>query len=178
MRKTILSVLAALLFITGLKAQDAINQYELSKVVSANAREMAALLSSGKFHECVQYIHPVRLQSAGSEEAMIKKLNTENEPMFAEGASVKAIYYEKPSKIIRSNGELQCTIPQHMELTSLKGRVITHTTLLAISTDNGKSWKFVDASNFDMASLRKMYPNLSPGIKLPPKQKPSVFNKE
>jgi len=178
MRKTILSVLAALLFIPGLKAQEGINQYELSKAVSANAREMAALLTSGKFHECVQYIHPVRLQSVGSEEGMIKKLNVENEPLFARGASVKAIYYEQPSKIVSNNGELQCTIPQHMELTSVKGRVITHTTLLAISNDNGKSWKFVDASNFDMASLRKMYPNLSPRITLPPKQKPSVFNKE
>ncbi|OQP58829.1 hypothetical protein A3860_39350 [Niastella vici] len=171
-------VLAAVLFMPGLMAQDDINQFELSKVVSASAREMTALLSTGKNHECLQYIHPARLQAAGSDENMIKKLNAQNEKLLAEGAVIKATYYEQPSKIVRNNGELQCTIPQHTELTTAKGRVITHTALLAISKDNGKSWKFVDASNFDMASLRKLYPNLSPRITLPPKQKPSVFNKE
>jgi len=178
MRKTIILAFAALLVIPGLKAQDGINQYELSKVVSANAREMTALLSTGKNHECLQYVHPARLQVVGSEETMIKKLNAQNEQLIADGATIKATYYEQPSKIVRSNGELQCTIPQHTELTTVKGRVITHTTLLAISNDNGRSWKFVDASNFDIAALRKLYPNLSPGIMLPPKQKPSVFNKE
>ena len=75
----------------------------------------------------------------------------------------------------RSKSELQCTIQQHTELTATKGRVITHTTMLAISDDNGKSWKFVDAQNMDLATLRKLYPNLSPGIKIPPKQKPTVY---
>jgi len=175
MRKTILSFLVSLFLIIGLYAQNGIDQAALSEVVTANAREMAALLNSAKYPEYLKFIHPVNLQAAGGEEKMLTRLNDQHEQMKSKGVAIKGSYFEKPSTIVKSKNELQCTIPQHTELTATRGRVITHATILAISDDNGKSWKFVDAQNMDLATLRKLYPNLSPGIKIPPKQKPTVY---
>ena len=102
-------------------------------------------------------------------------LNNQNTQIKSKGIVINSIVFNPPSEIVKNKNELQCTISQHTELKPAKGRVITYTTLIAISTDNGKSWKFIDTSNRDIKAIRTVFPNLSNKITLPPKQKPTVY---
>jgi len=48
-------------------------------------------------------------------------------------------------------------------------------TLLAFSSDNGRTWTFMDTSNKDMATIRKMLPEVNPSLTLPPPQAPEML---
>ena len=107
---------------------------------------------------------------------MIELLNSQNVQLKSKGIVINTIEFDVPTKIVKNKNELQCTIAQHTELKSANGRVITHTTLIVISNDNGKTWKFVDTNNMDIVLLKKLFPNLSNEITLPPKEKPTVYS--
>lgn len=152
-----------------------INQSALSQVVTAQANQMGRLYKSGDYKGYVKYIHPVIIKAAGGETKMIELLNAQDTQIKNKGIVINGIVFNPPSEIIKIKNELQCTISQHTELKPAKGRIITYTTLIAISTDNGKNWKFIDTSNKDIAEVKKTFPNLSDKITLPPKQKPTVY---
>lgn len=167
-----------LLFISGIinaQTTPALNQSVLSEVIKAQANQMANFYKAGNYSGYVKFVHPVIVQSTGGEAKMIELLNKQNTQLKSRNVTISSIVFNPPSEIVKSKSELQCTISQHTELKPAKGRVVTYTTLIAISTDNGNSWKFIDTSNMDIATVRKLFPNLSSKITLPPKQKPTVY---
>lgn len=85
------------------------------------------------------------------------------------------ITFDEPL-IVKSGNELQATIAQHTEIKLSQGRLVSTSTLIAISTDKGSNWTFIDTSNKEMATLRKALPNLSPTITIPPQQPPVRYN--
>ena len=152
-----------------------INQSVLSQAVTVQSNQMATLYKLGDYKGYVKFIHPVIVQATGGEAKMIELLTAQNAQIKSKGIVIISIVFNPRSEIVISKNELQCTISQHTELKPAKGRIITYTTLIAISTDNGKNWKFIDTSNKDIAEVRKTFPNLSDKITLPPKQKPTVY---
>lgn len=175
MTKKILPLIVFLFLIHLSYAQSAIDQQALAEVVIRDASEMASLLNKADFKGFLKYIHPVRINAAGGEAKMIMLLNNQNARLKSKGVVINSTVFDQPSEIVKCKNELQCTISQHTELKPAKGRIVTHTTLLAISNDNGKSWKFVDANNMEITIVRKLFPDLSPTIILPPKQQPTVY---
>jgi len=171
-RITLLSIFALLFH--ALHAQKQIDQTALSANVVRDANAMAALFNAADYKGFLKYIHPVRIQAGGGEEKMISQLNALNEQLKSKQTVIKGTVFDQPSEIVRSKNELQCTISQHTELKPPKGTVITYTTIIAFSNDEGKTWKFVDANKLDITILRKMFPNLSSKITLPPWKQPEV----
>jgi hypothetical protein len=53
-------------------------------------------------------------------------------------------------------------------------RITQKSFMLAISTNNGKTWTFVDGSTLTPAMLSKLIPDLPPELKLPPPQAPMI----
>lgn len=151
------------------------DQAALSKIITEQANQMAGLFKSVDYNGYIKWLLPVFVKAAGGETKMLELLNTQAAELKSKNAVVNGIVFSEPSEIIKVKDELQCTIAQQTELKSAKARVITYSTLIAISTDNGKTWKFMNASSMDITIVRKLLPNLSQKITLPPKQKPSVY---
>lgn len=170
-----LLILVTLTGVINAQTKATINQAALSQIVTEQGNQMANLFKAGDYKGYVKFIHPVIVQATGGEAKMIELLTAQYAQIQNKGIVINSIVFNPPSEIVKSKNELQCTISQHTELKPAKGRVITYTTLIAISTDNGKSWKFIDTSKMDIATVRKLYPNLSSKITLPPKQKPTVY---
>ena len=168
-------LLFSIFFVAFSNAQSNVNQLALTQSVAAQANQMASLYKGGDYKGYVKFVHPTIVKDAGGESKMVELLNKQNEQIKNKGILINSIVFNPPSEIVKNKNELQCTISQHTELKPAKGRVITYTTLIAISIDNGKSWKFIDTSNKDIKEVRTVFPNLSDKITLPPKQKPSVY---
>ncbi|HEY0827065.1 MAG TPA: hypothetical protein VGE40_03140 [Bacilli bacterium] len=164
-----------LLFIGGIINAQTINQNSAKQSVTEQANQMSNLYKSGDHKGYVRFIHPVIVQAAGGENKMIELLTAQDVQIQGKGVKINSIIFNSPSEIVKSKTELQCTISQQTELKPAKGRVITYTTLIAISIDNGKNWKFIDTAKMDIAAVRKLYPNLSSKITLPPKRRPTVY---
>jgi hypothetical protein len=138
------------------------------------ASQMSNLYKSKDYKGYIKYIVPGYVKAAGGEEKLIASFNALDAQLQAKGMAINKFDFTGPSEMIKNKGELQCTVTQQTEFLSAKGRVTTYTTLIAVSTDDGKTWKFMDTNSLDISAIRKLLPNLSPKIVLPPKQKPTV----
>ena len=81
--------------------------------------------------------------------------------MDQQGSRIVAAWIGEPGAFIDTAGELQCTVPQKMALQFETGKLVTETTLLAISPDKGQTWYFMDAADRDITTMRTKFPNLS-----------------
>jgi hypothetical protein len=140
------------------------------------AAKMGTALLSKDLKTFGKYINPHILELMGGQENMEKGLNLSLDNMKQQQISFKSINFGEPSAFVKSGNELQCTIPQNTEISTPKGITKSKSTLIAISADEGKTWTFVDTSNKDINTLRKILPNLSHAIKVAPMQAPSFSN--
>lgn len=90
------------------------------------------------------------------------------------GFSFLDVKFTNPSKFIKKGNEMQFTITQEILMNTPKGKVLGGTTLVGISNDNGKNWKFIDASGKSKELMNKYFPNLSSEIVIKPKYQKSV----
>lgn len=138
--------------------------------------KMGSAFISGNYNAFANYTYPLILKSMGGPSKMAALLTKTTDDFKSHGMSFSNITFDESSKIIKSGKELQATIAQHTEIKLPQGRLISTSTLIAVSTDNGVSWTFIDTSNKEMATLRKALPNLSPLIIIPIQQPPIKYN--
>lgn len=157
-----------------------INSYGQVKNASQNlklqAGKMGASFVSGDYKTFANYTYPLILKSMGGVSKMIEVLNRTTNEMKVKGMRFSNIAFDEPSKIVKSGKELQATIAQHTEIKLALGRLVSSSTLIAVSTDNGVNWTFIDTSNKDITTLRKALPNLNQSINIPPQKPPVRYN--
>ena len=123
-----------------------------------------------------KYTYPPVVKMMGGPENMAATVQKMMANMKTQGVIFNKVSFGEPSKIVKSGSELQSTIAQHLEMQIKENKLLATSTLIAISADNGVNWTFVDTSNKDMATIRKLLPNLSPAISIPPAQPPVKVN--
>ncbi len=143
--------------------------------VQKQANQMGKAFTKGDYQTFAKYTYPTLVAAMGGESQMATTLRQTVSNMYAKGMSFINIVVNSPTKIIKSGNELQCTLQQYSTIKLINGRVIANSTLIAISKDDGKHWFFVDTSNKDETTLRKVLPNLSPAIVIPPQQRPALY---
>lgn len=123
-----------------------------------------------------RYTYPLILKTMRGSSNLVDVLTKTINDMKAQGMIFNNITFGEPSKVLKSGKELQATIEQHTEIRTPKGRIVSTSTLIAVSADDGNNWTFIDTTNKDISTLRKALPNLSPSIVIPPPQLPVRYN--
>ncbi|MGS0747494.1 hypothetical protein [Halpernia sp. GG3] len=82
----------------------------------------------------------------------------------AQGISFSGINFGEAGKITKLKNELVGTIPQTMIMQTAQGKKTKTSKLLAFSYDGGKHWYFSDTSNKDLATIRKLFPEITSNI--------------
>lgn len=149
-----------------------------ASVIKAQAMEMAKALLKKDFNTFSQYMHPKLVEMAGGKDSVLNKMNRANAMVQQFNGSIKKITIGNPGKVIKYKNELQVTVPQTTEVNVMMSTAILETTLIAISMDNGKTWKFVDTSAYNVKDLKNNLPNLSPEIVVPPMKQPKLVPRE
>ncbi|HMH21166.1 MAG TPA: hypothetical protein VK563_05300 [Puia sp.] len=152
------------------------DQSNLAETVKQQAEVMGQAFMKGDYKTFAHYTYPQIIRMMGGEKVLTTQLVKITNNMKEQGMTFSSIGFGDVSKIEKKNGQLQCTIPQHTTIKVPTGRAVSTSTLIAISTDAGKSWTFVDTSNKDIATIRKLLPDLSPAIVIPPQQPPVRYN--
>src|SRR5258706_1996431 len=134
----------------------------LSKSIIEQADTIANILLRKDYKLYVKFIYPELVKQAGGEIAMAKLIsNAMKENIESKGYELTSVKFGSPSSIIKNANELQSTLPQIITLSLRSRQFETKSTLIAISTDNGKNWKFLDTSGRSIAEMRRSFPNLS-----------------
>lgn len=138
----------------------------------ADASKMKEAFLKEDYNSFTHYTHPAVLQKMGGAPKVVAVMIKTTQDMQKQGLHFSAVNFDEPSPIYTHGNELQATIAQHLEVKVPQGKMIVTSTLIAISIDKGEHWTFIDTSNKDMLTLRKILPNLSDRIIIPPTKKP------
>lgn len=134
----------------------------LKQAVKTAAKNMDAALVRKDYSNFTETTYPKAVEmTEGGMEKMLRDLASQMASIEASGNKIIAAWPGEPSGMIDTAGEVQCTIPQFMRMKVNGGKLVTETTLIGISPDNGKKWYFMDAADRDIEKMRSIFPNLS-----------------
>lgn len=135
--------------------------------LQAQAKQMAAAFLKEDFETVADYTSPSVLNLVGGKARMVEGLKASVTNMKTQGMNFSDISFGKPSGIVKHENELQATILQKTEINYSGGKMNSVSTLIALSQDEGKHWKFIDTSSKDEATIRQTFPNISAELKFP-----------
>jgi hypothetical protein len=127
-------------------------------VAVTQARELADALRSLDAEKVAFFSAPKFRAALGGEQQLLRALVQEFERGRAMGVSIDTIDLGVPTEVGKDNGALFTFIPYTAIARSKTQVVIDKAFYLAISEDDGKTWKFVDGIRFDAGVLRYFLP--------------------
>jgi hypothetical protein len=139
---------------------------------------MATLFIEKKYNEFTRFTYPPVVKKFGGEQNMVTTLKKELDKLETQGYTFTNATIEKPLKMIHFNKMLQCSLTENLEIKIPGGNLRATSTLIGISTDNGKNWTFIDTHGSDLASLQKIVPDLSNDLDIPKKTEPVFYKDE
>ncbi|KAF2519084.1 hypothetical protein E0W68_04755 [Flavobacterium salilacus subsp. salilacus] len=169
--KRILLLFIILLVMPAAKGQPA--NGDMDTVILQEADKMGKAFVSAEYDAFAEFTHPTIVIMMGGKEKMISEIARSFDQIKSEGVSFKNVSYGAPSEIIQYEGQLQCTLPQMIDMKVDNGTVTANAVLIAVSMDNGAKWYFIDPTGNDIATMRKIIPTLSPALKIPVSVDPS-----
>jgi hypothetical protein len=149
------------LFISSVHAQ------QHSSSIKQAALEMGNALVKKDGDQFIKYMHPSMISLAGGKAQL--KLLSDSIFKVAEqiGGKVSKISFGSPSPVITHKNTLQSVITQQMVVSTLLGDAELSSALIALSTDNGKSWTFIDTNLFNLNKIKTAMPDISPQLIIP-----------
>jgi len=111
---------------------------------------------------------------AGGRERMIAEMTKELKQMEDEGVVVLSTTCGEPTQFLRDgSATLYAVLPLTLKTRAQAGVFQTESSMIAVSSDGGANWKFIDASGKDQGELKKLIPGAADKLILPP-DKPAV----
>ncbi|MES2378074.1 MAG: hypothetical protein V4553_15910 [Bacteroidota bacterium] len=143
--------------------------------IKHDAEEIAKAVVSNDFKTVVKYTHPIVIRMVGGPDKMIALMNKGLETMKAQGAAITGSEIGEPGKILNTKTALYSVVPQKVTMTSNGTKFYSTSSLLAISSNNGASWYFVDAGNITDAQIKQIFPEIYGKLTIPKRSEPVVI---
>jgi hypothetical protein len=156
---------------------------EPQEVVRQLAQEVAAATINGDYERIVDLTYDSVVEYLGGRAETIAQIREGLKTLKGEGIKIKSVDVGEPGEFINDGGTTFVVLPTEteMEMTTPPMKIIGKSYLLGISSDGGKSWKFVDVMGMGMAdeNLRdEILPLLPKALKLPKVEPPEIINKD
>ncbi|MCI3936002.1 hypothetical protein MQX03_02250 [Chryseobacterium aahli] len=128
------------------------------------------LFLNKRFEAYGDFVYPNVFKISGGREKVINLSRSAVEKMEAEGYIFLDINFKSFSKMIKVKNQLQTSFTQTILMQTPKGKIESDYTMIAISINDGKNWKFIDTSGNDKETMLKLFPELSDKIIVLPKR--------
>ncbi|MFD0792952.1 hypothetical protein ACFQZX_04945 [Mucilaginibacter litoreus] len=150
------------------KAQD-------STFVKKLADKLAKATFSGDTKTVVNLTYPELVKLSGGKEAMQKLITERTEALKSRGVLKFDGWVNQPGPFYTAGNQVHCLVPETVVMFVFNGRYISHSYLLGVSDDQGKTWTFLDVGNMPGNVLKRLLPNFNPNLQIPPPTKPTFF---
>ncbi|KMQ70174.1 hypothetical protein [Chryseobacterium koreense] len=118
-------------------------------------------LFSGNYEEFCNFNYPAVIKKFGGKEKVIEALKLMTGEMQKNGYKITDIKYSKPKKFVNNGNELQTSFYYDMTIETPDGKIVRRNSTVAISTDKGKNWKFIDTEGKPKDIVIENFPNVS-----------------
>jgi hypothetical protein len=139
--------------------------------LTARAKELEDALSHKDYAKVVDLTYPKLIEYAGGREKLLAAMTKELKTMEGEGVEIVSTTASPPSQFVHDASGIYAVVPMTSKFKAQDGMFQVEGSLIAISTDGGQNWTFVDATGKDQTELKKILPNLDK-LKLPPEKEP------
>ncbi len=130
--------------------------------VHASAERCSKATMEGNFEELLSLTYPAIVERMGGMQQGVRFLSSSMKAMKFDSYVVS-----KPTAIHSRGGNHFAIVPTEVSLT-VQGRAVAGASfLLAISSDAGQTWKFVDGGGFKSPQGRELLPELPASMILP-----------
>jgi hypothetical protein len=137
------------------------------------AREQAqSCVDATKDEDCEKLLkltHKRVIEDLGGRELALKKLKASLAKMKEDGYSILSADVETTKEIRAKDSDLYCVLPTKLVIKAPNGKLTAPSFLVGVSTDSGKTWKFIDGGKGE-AAVRKLVPEIPDDLKFPPKE--------
>jgi len=148
----------------------------LTSVVEQEAAKYSRAVVANDYEKVLSYTHERVIDTMGKKDAAIERMKKSSEAMKAKGFGIedtKVGLAQDPQKI----GPWTVTVvPETLTLRMPGSKAQQESYLLAISADEGKSWKFIDLGPLSEDQLFRIFPELKAQFRMPPKR-PAIQEK-
>jgi hypothetical protein len=144
------------------------------EAIRQKAQECADAMLQGDYGKMADLTHPKIVKMMGGRDRIVATIQSGMEQMKAQKISIVSYKVEAPAEVVGSGSDHAAVVPATLEMKGPGMKLKQKSYLLAISSDDGKSWSFVDGSDLDDEKVKLILPNPPSGLKLPPKQPPQI----
>ncbi len=143
------------------------NSQTVSDNIKSQAEKMVTAFKDENYNSLLDYTYPKILEIAGGKvvlESMVKQMM---DGMKADGVFVDSAKVGEPGAIFQAGSELHSTITQTVYMKYTGGKMISESTLLAVSMDEGINWYFLDIKQLTPEMKTQFFPDFNPDLIIP-----------
>src|SRR5262245_33153421 len=166
-----LSLLVSLACKSAPKPLSASSAAEKYPKLPVRAKELADALGRKDYEKVVDLTYPKVIEIGGGRDKLLAAMTSELKSMEAEGVEIISSTPSSPSQFYQDATGIYAVVPMTSKFKAKDGTFQVEGSLIAISTDAGQNWTFVDATGKEQTELKKILPNLDK-LKLPPEKEP------
>ena len=142
-----------------------------SAVVKKQAEQMMISFIAKDYDSFIEFNSPKIIELMGGKENLKEILINSLKEMENEGFTIDSVSIGSIEKIVQAGDEIHVLLPQKLIIKTQKGKLISNSYLIAIST-SGTKWYFVDAGKLTAKNRNLIFPNYNEELVIPAKQPP------
>jgi hypothetical protein len=140
--------------------------------LAIQAKQLNEAFGKRDFARFVDFIHPKVVEMAGGRDTMVTDMTREIKQMELEGVVILSSESNAPTQFVRDGGSIYAVLPTITKTRTQTGVFQSESNMIAVSSDEGANWKFIDASGQNNGELNKLIPGVADKLKLPPDKTP------
>jgi len=140
------------------------------------AQELGTATVKGEYAKVIDNTIDTAVEQLGGREQAIKSVEAIMKALTNNGISLTNFQANEPGDFVNEGNSTFVIVPTKLEMKTPDSKLLVKSYFIGVSTDNGKSWKFVDGAGMDNAEFRsKIFPKMPAKLKLPEKEKPEII---
>jgi len=146
-------------------------------IITADFEAMRQATLAGDYETIAGFTYPRLIEMIGGREQMVQMIGNAMAQLEEQGYHITERELLSVSPIVQSESgaESYAIFETVLELHTPDGKMRQKSFSIAISTDGGKSFKYLDAGNLPPEQLRMMLPGLPEDLELPAPEEPEVI---
>ena len=149
---------------------------DVSEQIKKKAETCATAMQKGDFEKVAELTHPKVIEILGGKKKAAETIASAIEEMELQGMTIAEYTVGNVSEIVTDNDTQFAVVRTTMKMNCPKGILTANSFLIAISSDKGKTWTFVDGNAVDQ--LKQINFTLPKALKVPEREEPVLSPKK
>lgn len=158
-------------------AQTAATPTPEAALIKAEAEKSSRAFVSGDYGKVLDSTYSQLVVMGGGKAKMLASMEMEMKEMRDLGLKIISHTVGEPQPTVRAGTKLLAVVPTTLKIEAPDSFITQQSFWLAVSSDGGKSWTFIDGSFLNKESLKMILPEAADKITLPGGVKPVMERK-